>query len=254
LRKQVEIPRVLQFVSKRGFRVSTQLRDLQQGKKAEENETIPTTPLPVVRENIYTIPNILTVGRILSTPLISYLVITDHSLAASCLFIASGLTDMIDGYIARTYNQSTVLGSILDPLADKFLMTVMTITLASKFLIPLWLAAIILGRDVGLSLSALWWRWKTLAPPKTMKRYWDPSLPSAEVKPTNLSKVNTALQIALLGACTAHPLIPESWEAVLYAIDGMKYVVAVTTITSGLGYIGGGGAVSLGKELGKNGK
>lgn len=156
---------------------------------------------------------------------------------------------MVDGYIARHYNQSSVLGSILDPLADKLLMTVMTITLASKGLLPLWLAVIILGRDVGLSLSALWWRWKTLAPPKTMRRYWDPSLPSAEVKPTMLSKVNTALQIALLGACTASPLIPETWETVLVGIEGMKYLVAVTTVASGLGYIGGKGAVSLSKKV-----
>jgi cardiolipin synthase (CMP-forming) len=155
---------------------------------------------------------------------------------------------MIDGYIARHYNQSSVLGSILDPLADKLLMTVMTLTLASKALIPIWLAAIILGRDVGLSLSALWWRWKTLSPPKTMKRYWDPSLPSAQVKPTQLSKVNTALQIALLGACTASPLIPETWGGVLMGIEGMKYLVAATTIGSGMQYLGGAGAVSLHKK------
>lgn len=187
--------------------------------------------------------------RILTTPLISYLVITDQPLLASTLFLASGLTDMIDGYIARTYNQSTVLGSILDPLADKLLMTVMTITLASHSLIPIWLAVIILGRDVGLSMSALWWRWKTLAEPKTMRRYWDPSLPSAEVKPTRLSKVNTALQIVLLGACTASPLIPAGYGGVLAAIEGLKWVVAGTTVMSGLGYIGGKGAVQLGKKV-----
>jgi cardiolipin synthase len=69
------------------------------------------------------------------------------------------------------------------------------------------LAGIILGRDVGLAISAIYYRWISLPPPKTFRRYWDFSLPSAEVRPTTISKVNTALQLALIGATTAMPLI-----------------------------------------------
>lgn len=97
---------------------------------------------------------------------------------------------MIDGWIARKWNLQTVVGSVIDPAADKLLMTVMTTTLAMKGLLPIWLAVIILGRDVGLAISALYFRWISLPPPKTMARYWDFSLPSAEVRPTQISKVS----------------------------------------------------------------
>lgn len=73
---------------------------------------------------------------------------------------------------------------------------------------------IILGRDVGLALSAIYYRWISLPPPKTMARYWDFSLPSAEVKPTEISKINTALQLLLVGSAIALPVLPETF---LYA-------------------------------------
>lgn len=73
-----------------------------------------------------------------------------------------------------------------------------------------WLAVIILGRDVGLAISAIYYRWISLPPPKTMARYWDFSLPSAEVKPTEISKINTALQLVLVGSAIALPVVPET--------------------------------------------
>lgn len=73
-----------------------------------------------------------------------------------------------------------------------------------------WLAVIILGRDVGLALSAIYYRWISLPPPKTMARYWDFSLPSAEVKPTEISKINTALQLFLVGSAIGMPVLPET--------------------------------------------
>jgi cardiolipin synthase len=70
-----------------------------------------------------------------------------------------------------------------------------------------WLAAIILGRDVGLGIAAIYYRWISLPPPKTFARYWDFSLPSAEVRPTTISKYNTALQLGLLGLTTVAPVV-----------------------------------------------
>jgi len=72
-----------------------------------------------------------------------------------------------------------------------------------------WLAVIILGRDIGLAISALYFRWISLPPPKTFARYWDFSLPSAEVRPTIISKYNTALQLGLMGMTTVAPVIPS---------------------------------------------
>lgn len=73
---------------------------------------------------------------------------------------------------------------------------------------PVWLAVIILGRDVGLGFAAIYYRWISLPPPKTFLRYWDFSLPSAEVHPTTISKYNTFLQLALMGVTTLAPVVP----------------------------------------------
>lgn len=69
------------------------------------------------------------------------------------------------------------------------------------------LAVLILGRDVLLSLSAFYFRYISLPPPKTFARYWDFGIPSAEVKPTQISKYNTALQLLLMGVTTVSPLL-----------------------------------------------
>lgn len=70
-----------------------------------------------------------------------------------------------------------------------------------------WLAAIILGRDIALGFSAIYYRWISLPAPKTLTRFWDFSLPSAEVRPTQISKYNTFLQLALMGLTTVAPVM-----------------------------------------------
>jgi cardiolipin synthase len=196
-------------------------------------------PATTVRENIYTIPNILTFSRLVAAPLVGYLLIHNHHAAALSLFVYAGITDLVDGYIARRYNLQTVVGTIIDPAADKLLMTVSVVCLALNGSIPVWLAVLILGRDVGLAISAIYYRWISLPPPKTMARYWDFSLPSAEVKPTTVSKVNTALQLLLVGSAMAMPVLPEwlsgAW-GVHEGVIGLQYLVAATTVWSGIKY------------------
>ncbi|TIA75884.1 hypothetical protein E3P92_00685 [Wallemia ichthyophaga] len=113
----------------------------------------------------------------------------------------------------------TVLGSILDPAADKALMTTLTCTLTYAGMIPFPLAFIILGRDIGLSLSAFYIRYASLPEPKTLSRYWDFSIPSAQVNPTNISKYNTFLQLILMGTTTVSPLIGYDISLLLQAIQ-----------------------------------
>ena len=74
-------------------------------------------------------------------------------------------------------------------------------------LLAVYLATIILGRDTLLGIAAIYYRYISLPPPKTFARYWDFSLPSAEVRPTGISKLNTALQLALIGATVGMPLL-----------------------------------------------
>ncbi|KAL3425770.1 phosphatidyl synthase [Phlyctema vagabunda] len=185
-------------------------------------------------ENIYTIPNILTASRLIAAPIVGYLVLHDQHAWAVGLFAYAGITDLVDGWIARRWNLQTVVGTVIDPMADKTLMTILTVCLAIKGALPVWLAGIILGRDVGLAIAAIYYRWISLPPPKTFARYWDFSLPSAEVHPTTISKYNTALQLALIGATTAMPLVTVD---VTTAMTAMQYLVATTTIWSGASYV-----------------
>ncbi|KAK6347693.1 hypothetical protein TWF718_005531 [Orbilia javanica] len=141
------------------------------------------------RENITNIPNILTVTRLVAAPVIGYLILHDHNAWALGLLAYASLTDLVDGYVARRWNLQTVIGTVLDPLADKLLMTILTVCLAVKGALPIWIAGLILGKDAGLGVAAIYYRWISLPPPKTFWRYWDFSLPSAEVKPTTISKV-----------------------------------------------------------------
>ncbi|KAF7591268.1 cardiolipin synthase [Aspergillus hancockii] len=204
--------------------------------------------LPTAHENIYTVPNILTATRLAAAPLVGYFLVHDYHQAALALFAYAGITDLVDGYIARRYNLQTVVGTIIDPMADKLLMTIGVACLAVNGSIPVWLAVIILGRDVGLAVSAIYYRWISLPPPKTMARYWDFSLPSAEVKPTTVSKVNTALQLLLVGSAIALPVVPEgiidAWS-LKEAMSGFQYLVAATTIWSGMSYIFSKDAVKI---------
>ncbi|KAI0352397.1 hypothetical protein OH77DRAFT_1428695 [Trametes cingulata] len=189
---------------------------------------------PTIRENIYTFPNLLTLSRIVACPVLGWAIVHDDFYLATGLLVYAGLTDLVDGYLARRFNMSSVLGTILDPAADKTLMTTLTVTLAMKDLIPVPLAVIILGRDVLLSLAAFYIRYTSLPPPKTFARYWDFSIPSAEVRPTGISKVNTALQLLLMGTTTISPILPTDIGVPLQAL---QWIVAGTTIWSGASYV-----------------
>jgi cardiolipin synthase (CMP-forming) len=124
-------------------------------------------------------------------------------------------------------------------MADKALMTISVVALAMQGGIPVWLAGLILARDVGLAVSAIYIRWISLPPPKTMARYWDFSLPSAEVKPTEISKINTFLQLLLVGAGMVMPVLPaglvEAWH-LAGGFENFQYIVAGTTVWSGASY------------------
>ncbi|TKA64365.1 hypothetical protein B0A49_09540 [Cryomyces minteri] len=88
------------------------------------------------RENIYTLPNILTVTRLIAAPVVGYLVLHEQHVWALGLFAYAGVTDLIDGWIARKWKLQTVVGTVIDPMADKTLMTVLTITLAMNGALP----------------------------------------------------------------------------------------------------------------------
>jgi cardiolipin synthase (CMP-forming) len=130
------------------------------------------------------LPNIISLLRLLLVPLIILGVVDGRWLLALCGFVIAGLSDAIDGYIARHYNLRTELGAYLDPLADKALLVSIFLTLGAMGLIPVWLVILVVTRDfliVGGILLA-WVLGKPLA-----------------MQPSNVSKVNTVGQILFAG-------------------------------------------------------
>jgi cardiolipin synthase (CMP-forming) len=165
------------------------------------------------------IPNIITIARILLVPFTVWLIISDAYGFAFAAFVVAGISDGVDGYLARRLNLRTELGAYLDPLADKALLVSVYVTLALLKVIPAWLAILVVSRDVlivgAFILSQL------------MKR-------PVQVKPLMVSKVNTAGQIvfvvAVLGAAAMNLEYRPAFQA------GMA-VVAILTAVSGAAYL-----------------
>lgn len=130
------------------------------------------------------LPNLLTTLRILMVPAVVHLLARGSYAPAMWLFLACGVTDALDGYIARHYGLTTQLGAILDPIADKLLIIAPVIVLASDGLLPWWLAFAIVCRDLVIVVGAgCWYR-------KAGRLDMAPSLPG---------KINTFVLIALVG-------------------------------------------------------
>ena len=107
----------------------------------------------VQTDRIFTIPNILSFARLLGVPLFLWLVLVPQAdLAAFALLVVSGITDWLDGVIARATGQISRLGQLLDPLADRLYVAATLIGLALRAIIPWWLVVLVLARDVVLAI------------------------------------------------------------------------------------------------------
>lgn len=136
-----------------------------QKQNNEGPKTDPVSETPRRREMIYTVPNFLTFTRLLLSPVLGYFIIQNDFRTAFGLFLYMGATDFVDGYIARRLDQRTLLGTVMDPLADKVLMATMTIALTSADRLPLYLGVLILGRDFALVVASFYMRWRSLPQP-----------------------------------------------------------------------------------------
>ena len=147
----------------------------------------PSPPAPTTPGALLNLPNIISFARLCAVPVAIYLVLEEAWAAAFALFAAAGISDAIDGWLARRQG-GTALGAALDPLADKMLMVGMYITLAAIRQLPIWLAILVVFRDVMIvgGLLLLW--------------LYDHAMP---IKPLSVSKVNTGLQIGLVGLVLA---------------------------------------------------
>jgi len=165
------------------------------------------------------LPNAITLARLASVPLAIWLVLGGGYAAAFWIFIAAGLSDAADGYIAKNFNRRTPLGAVLDPAADKALLTGLSVTLFMTGHLPGWLVSLVVLRDALIVLGYIALR---------------ASVGPQHLGPLFISKVNTLTQIALVGFVLARLGVgatPGWGDALLVA------AAAVTTVLSGLSYL-----------------
>jgi cardiolipin synthase len=166
--------------------------------------------------------NKLTILRILTIPIYILCVLQDYPLFALLVFILAALTDALDGFIARTKNQKTPLGTILDPLADKLLLTTAFLLLAIKYPPLVWIAVVVISRDVMLSLG-------------TLVAYM--ILGNVNISPNWLGKITTTIQlITVLVILIAKGINPDQ-NLTLPLFRWLGYTTAGFSIVSGLIYI-----------------
>lgn len=165
-----------------------------------------------------TIPNLITLARLLLTPLFIIFLIQGRYPRALIVFILAGVSDLADGLIARTWQQKSRLGSYLDPLADKVLMAASFVTLSIYHQIPSWVTVIVLSRDVALGLGVLIFR---------LADYPLVIVPSLAGKWTTTFQITT-VGLVLLSKVMRLPvgmLVVFFWiTGILTALSGIHYV------------------------------
>jgi cardiolipin synthase len=165
------------------------------------------------------LPNLITMARLLSVPLAIWLMLSNEMLAAFWLFILAGVSDGIDGFIAKRFDMRTRLGALLDPIADKALLVSVYVTLGIAGHLPNWLVILTVFRDVLIVGGFL------LLHALHQEVRWQPLV---------ISKINTAAQIALAALALARLGLGFDDHGLLTAL---VYAVAATTIVSGAAYL-----------------
>ena len=165
------------------------------------------------------IPNIITLGRLILVPVIVWLLVSGNMQLAFAAFVAAGLSDAADGYLAKHHNMETELGAYLDPLADKMLIVCIFVTLGLNGVLPAWLVIGVVSRDV-LIVGAILLSWVLGHPVK--------------IKPAVVSKANTVSQIML--ACVV--LADEAFKLNLMPLRNVLiWLTAFLTIASLVHYL-----------------
>lgn len=165
------------------------------------------------------IPNFISIGRLLAVPIIVWLILDDHLGAAFWVFVGAGVSDAVDGFLARRFNATSEIGALLDPIADKMLLVSIYVTLGIQGLLVTWLVILVVTRDVliiGLSL---------------ISAALDQKI---EQTPLLIGKLSTAAQITLAALVLGEVGLGIDFAAVVF---WLSYFVGVATVVSGLTYL-----------------
>ena len=175
----------------------------------------PNAPLNPLRA----MPNLLTIGRICLAPFLVSAVLEGRFLTGFVLFLVAGVTDALDGMLARVLKQRTVLGQYLDPVADKVLLSTLFLVLTHMNLIPIRVTALVFGRDLGILLVAA---------------ILYTAVGRREFKPSFFGKANTFAQVTAVAAVLLYQVDGDTWVAWLRTL-ALDATMALT-IASGLHY------------------
>lgn len=166
-----------------------------------------------------TIPNFITIARLLAVPLIVWLMIADRYVEATLLFVVAAISDAVDGFIAKRFGAASELGAYLDPIADKALLVSVFVTLGFRGEVPAWVVVLVVSRDLfiigGMLLAYV------LSNPM-------------EVRPLWVSKANTLAQILLIAFVLAERTGVPMPQPVL-AVTVLA--VAALTVASAAAYL-----------------
>ena len=160
------------------------------------------------------IPNLITLGRILLVPIVVWAIYSGAMWIAFVLFLAAGVSDAVDGFLAKRFGMASELGAYLDPLADKALIVSIYVTLGIKDVIPGWLVILVVSRDIMI-VGAVMLSWVLGAP--------------ILMKPLRVSKLNTVAQIVF--ACVVLGSLGFGIEAHGLTLVLMMVVAALTLLS-----------------------
>ena len=163
------------------------------------------------------IPNLITLARILLVPVVVWAIATGQMYFAFLLFLAAGISDAVDGFLAKRFGMKTELGAYLDPLADKVLIVSIYVALGITGIIPLWIVILVVSRDIMI-VGAIILSWLIDRP--------------VQIRPHMISKVNTAVQIVFAGLVLFVHSFSLNGEPVLTLV--MVLVAVLTLVSVGL--------------------
>ncbi|MBV1795623.1 CDP-alcohol phosphatidyltransferase family protein [Siccirubricoccus sp. G192] len=172
-----------------------------------------------VSNALVTLPNLITLARLCAVPAAIWLILHHRLDLAFGVFVGAGLSDAVDGWLARVLNARSALGALLDPVADKALLVSVYVALAGIGVLPDWLAILVVFRDLVIvgGVLLLW----VLGQPPAIRPLW-------------ISKLNTLVQLALAALALFLAGFRLQADALLLA---MIWAVATTTAASGIAYV-----------------
>lgn len=164
--------------------------------------------------------NFITLARLISVPVVVWAILAGEMGLAFGLFVAAGISDAVDGFIAKRFHTESVVGSYLDPLADKALIMSVYLSLGHEGYLPMWLVILVVFRDMLIVGGVL--------------LLFTLNASNLRVEPLLISKANTAAQIVLAAVVLGGEALGMPQPM---ALSILVWVIAATTILSGASYI-----------------